>query len=81
MAGVTRALATMEDMIVWRFLPDGSLDTNFGLNGMFVNNGAAGGNGEDVGRAITMDSQGRFLIAGHSENASGAREMAVWRIQ
>ena len=67
------------DMVIWRFHTDGTLDTTFGTGGVVVHNNAAGGNGDDSGRSITVDSQGRILVAGYSLNSSGNSDMVIWR--
>ncbi|EDP74720.1 hypothetical protein [Hydrogenivirga sp. 128-5-R1-1] len=67
------------DMVIWRFHPDGTLDTTFGTGGVVVHHNAAGGNGGDTGRSIAIDSQGRILVTGHSRNGSGNDDMVIWR--
>ena len=67
------------DMVIWRFHPDGTLDTTFGTGGVVVHDNAAGGNGGDTGRSIAIDSQGRILVAGYSRNGSGNDDMVIWR--
>jgi len=67
-------------MVVWRFNTNGTLDTTFSLDGIYVINGAAGGTGDDVGSAITVDALGRVLVAGSSVNSAGNRDMVVWRL-
>ena len=56
------------DFVVARYNPDGSLDTSFGNSGMLV-----GGAGLTSGkaRAVTIDDQGRILIAGSSGEWGG----------
>jgi uncharacterized delta-60 repeat protein len=67
------------DMVIWRYNPDGSLDTTFNGTGIVVHGGAAGGNGDDYGRSIALDGNGRILVAGSSTNAAGHADMVVWR--
>lgn len=76
--GTTTAGGTT-DMVVWRFNANGTIDTGFNLSGMVVHNNAAGGNGDDAGNAIAIDSQGRILVAGSSTNSAGNTDMVVWR--
>jgi len=80
------------DMVVWRFIDDGSLDISFGgdynsdgiKDGFFIHDNAAAGNGNDFGTSITLDSIGRIIVAGSSKstgNPSGYDDidMVVWR--
>ncbi|EDP74721.1 hypothetical protein [Hydrogenivirga sp. 128-5-R1-1] len=67
------------DMVIWRYNSDGTLDNSFGNSGIVVHNNAAGGNSDDVGVSIVVDNQGRILITGSSKNSNGDRDMAVWR--
>ncbi len=67
------------DMVIWRYNPDGTLDTSFNGVGYVVHNGAAGGNGIDAGGGVVLDSAGRILVAGSSTNSGGNRDMAIWR--
>ncbi|MCA8924610.1 MAG: IPT/TIG domain-containing protein [Planctomycetes bacterium] len=69
-----------QDMGVWRFLDDGSLDPAFGAVGQSTFDNAAGGQGIDTGYALALDAQGRILVAGRSFAAAGSSDMAVWRI-
>jgi len=78
-AGSSTTSAGDTDMVVWRFKADGTLDTTFNGSGLVVNNGAAGGNGDDSGKAIAVDSQGRILVTGSSKNIAGDTDMVVWR--
>lgn len=54
--------------LIAKFLPDGSLDASFGVNGYAIHNLVAAGNGE-VARSITLDSSGRVLVGGLFEHA------------
>ena len=77
--GTSQSAATGRDMVIWRFDPDGTLDTAFNGQGWVVDNGAAGGTSTDEGRGITLDASGRILVAGRSRNANFDHEVAVWR--
>ena len=67
------------DMVIWRFNANGVLDTTFNNSGFVEHNSAAGGNADDAGNAITIDSQGRILVAGSSVNSAGNADMVIWR--
>jgi uncharacterized delta-60 repeat protein len=72
------------ELAIWRFYPDGTLDTTFGTNGVtvFGATGAAGGTGAgelDMPTDFQLDSSGRLVIVGYSENSSGGIEVVVWR--
>ena len=66
------------DMLIWRYNPDGTLDTSFNGVGYVVHNGAAGGSGVDEGRAIAIDSLGKILVVGYSFNGAN-NDMVIWR--
>ncbi len=70
---------TNNDMAIWRYNSNGSLDTTFDSDGIVVHSNAAGGNGIDSGVSITIDSSGRILVAGRSWNAAGNADMVIWR--
>lgn len=78
-AGQSQNAADNADMAVWRYNHDGTLDTGFN-NGshVLIYSGAAGGN--DGGRGITLDANGRLVVVGRIANASGNIDMAIWRI-
>ena len=67
-------------MVIWRYTPDGDLDTTFGTNGIVVHDGAAGqANSIDAGRSLAIDSFGRILVVGVSRNTAGNDDMVIWR--
>ena len=68
------------EMVIWRFLPGGSLDTGFGTAGVAIHGSAAGGNSGDFAEAITLDLQGRILVAGWSYNGTD-NDIVVWRYE
>ncbi len=68
------------DMAVWRFLPDGSLDTSFNGVGYFTHDNAAGGGAFDIAYALAIDSSGRIFVAGDSERAGPYSTMTLWRL-
>src|SRR3989338_3716307 len=67
------------DMVIWRYKTDGTFDTTFGSGGIVVHNSAAGGNSDDKGGSITIDSSGKILVTGYSKNASPNADMSIWR--
>jgi uncharacterized delta-60 repeat protein len=69
----------MAAFLVRAFLAGGKLDTTFASAGFTVHDNAAGGGGNDLGHAITIDGSGRILVTGYSLNANGALVMALWR--
>ena len=78
-AGVSTNGGGNYDMVIWRYNSDGTLDTSFNGQGYVVHNGAAGGNGNDSGYALALDSLGKILIAGDSINGGGNTDMVLWR--
>ena len=66
------------DMVIWRYNSNGTLDTSFGNNGIVVHNNAAGGNSNDVGDSIFVDSTGKIYVTGFSFNGSNY-DMVIWR--
>lgn len=68
------------DMFIMRLNANGSLDTTFNLTGKVVHNDAAGGNSDDAGAGITLDSAGNILVTGESKTGIGSEEqLVVWR--
>lgn len=78
--------------ILWRYNADGSLDTTLGGGDGYVitgdnsvlNNpvGTAGGVGwqaDDEFYSLQIDSSGRYVVAGISDDASGNDDLVIWR--
>ena len=79
-AGTYGVDASNQDMAIWRYLADGTPDTNFGTNGLVSHDGAAGDpGGEDFGSAMLLDGSGRIVVGGSSPNTRGDWDMVVWR--
>ena len=87
--GAGRIVATGEsttaagdlDMVVWRFLADGTPDVIFGGAGYLVEGGAAGAvGGNDAGRGIGIDGSSRIVVAGRSLTPAATLDMAAWRV-
>lgn len=76
---VGRTENTSRDLAVWRFNSDGSLDTTFNGSGYFVQDGAAGGSGEERADAVTIDASGKIVVAGFSTNVNNRKDLVVWR--
>ncbi|NOT89641.1 MAG: hypothetical protein HOP03_15895 [Lysobacter sp.] len=70
---------TNGDMAIWRFNGNGTLDATFKSSGYVTHHAAAGGDGNDWGRAVVIDGKGRIVVAGQSANTAGDADMAVWR--
>ena len=69
--GVEKLLAVGEadgNLLLARFKPDGTLDTSFGDNGVLISDQ---GSTEGL-NAVTLDSQGRIVVAGYSGVGSDA---------
>lgn len=67
------------DVAIWRLYDNGSLDTTFGGQGWIARNNIAGGGDEDTAFDMTIDDDGRILVTGYSQGASGNRDMFIVR--
>ena len=76
LAGTTTQSATGKDFAMARYNANGSLDTSFGTGGL-VTTDFSGNN--DVASAITVQSDGKIVLAGYSEDASGNDSFALVR--
>jgi uncharacterized delta-60 repeat protein len=71
---------TDSDLVVWRYLSNGTLDTSFNGTGYFTHDGAAGViNSSDNGSDIVIDSSNNIYITGSSHNGIDT-DMVVWKI-
>ncbi len=78
-AGSSTKAANDTEMVIWRYNANGTLDTSFGTNGQVIHGNAAGGNSNDIGNAIAIDSNGKILVAGSSTKGTNDTEMVIWR--
>lgn len=67
------------NMALWRYNPDGTPDTTFGGDGLVTLHNIAGGNSWDRGRDVAVDSAGRYLVTGDSDNATAHKDMFLLR--
>ncbi|MCZ6691787.1 MAG: SBBP repeat-containing protein [Planctomycetota bacterium] len=78
--GFSKSAVSSNDMVIWRYNPDGTLDLTFGIGGVLVHNDAAGGDRKDRGFDITLDASDRILVTGLSKNPLN-HDMVVWRVR
>jgi hypothetical protein len=72
-------------MVIWKYTSAGALNTTFGgdansdgtPDGFVVYRNAVG-DGNDKGRDIILDADGKILVTGWSSNGSDS-DMAIWR--
>ena len=67
---------TNEDMLIWRFNSDGTLDTSFNGQGYTLFDS----NKTDIGNSITIDSSGKIIVSGYLDNGANV-DMAIWRYE
>lgn len=67
-----------EDLALWRFTPDGVLDTAFGTGGVVMDDGYAAG-AVDEGLDLTLDAAGNIVVSGTTDDNGLDPDMAVWR--
>jgi uncharacterized delta-60 repeat protein len=76
-AGYTSTSESGLDFAIARLSEGGALDSNFGTGGKQTFD-FAGQN--DVGLGVTIDSQGRVVMAGHSQQVGTGRDFAAARL-
>jgi uncharacterized delta-60 repeat protein len=70
---------------VWRFAPNGTLDSSFGCSagsgcpGYLTQGSGNATNANDGGLAMTLDAFGRIVVTGYSSDLVGNDGMALWR--
>jgi len=65
------------DIVLARYLPDGSLDPTFSGNGKH----AISLGGTEIGRAIVLQPDGKIVVAGQTDAAGGDDDMVVSRLE
>ena len=77
-SGYANQPSTGQDFAVVRYNADGSLDSSFGNGGIVTIDFAFS---SDVGRGVTLDSQGRILVSGYSyQGGTTGYDFAVARL-
>ena len=70
-----------DDMSVWRGLENGDADFTFAPQAWVMHDNAAGGSGNDMGRAMVIDNQNRIVIAGKSQSTAAGTDLVIWRLK
>lgn len=78
-AGYSTAPGGDYDMAIWKYKADGKPDDTFNSTGVVTHNNAAGGDGGDFGKAMTLDSSGRIVVTGYSDRGTSNYDMVIWR--
>jgi uncharacterized delta-60 repeat protein len=68
-AGIHRSAGTDSDFALFRYLPDGSIDTGFGNGGIAT---VDIGGRADIAQALAIQSDGKLLVAGRVADTGGA---------
>jgi uncharacterized delta-60 repeat protein len=66
-------------LAIWRYAPDGTLDTTFNGTGFVTRDHDGGAHGNDSGHTLTFDATGRIVVTGWSPNLAGDDDFALWR--
>ncbi|MCW4470706.1 T9SS type A sorting domain-containing protein [Flavobacterium sp. MFBS3-15] len=74
-AGLTTSGATGKDFAIVRYNADGSLDANFGTNGI-VTTDLQGGS-DDVAYSMALQADGKIILAGYSDDGSQKKAALV----
>lgn len=64
------------DMVLWKYHPNGDLDTSFNGVGFTVFDVASiyGGSSNDMGQSLIIDNEGKIVVAGN-----GYSDLCIWR--
>ncbi len=68
------------DMVVWKITSSGAIDSSFNGTGLFAHDNAAGGNLNDQGNKIKINSSQKILIVGYSDQSLTNRDLAIWKL-
>ncbi len=68
------------DMTIWKYKSDGTLDNSFGTNGVVIDNNASGGNSRDRGNDIAIDSNDEPYVVGISSDGTNG-DMTIWKFK
>jgi uncharacterized delta-60 repeat protein len=63
--------------MVARYLPDGSLDSSFGSNGVVTVDMSTS---DDIAQGIALDAQGRILLTGSTNSSTTGEDIALARL-
>ncbi|MFK7733704.1 MAG: cadherin-like domain-containing protein [Pseudomonadales bacterium] len=64
------------DLMVTRHNSDGSLDTSFSSDGIFVMDV---GSGDDIGESVALQTDGKIVVGGSAHNGANT-DFAAWRL-
>ena len=67
------------DLVVWRYNADGTPDTSFGTNGVFIYRDGSAPVANEIGYGVAIDRSGRIVVTGGITGTGG--DLAVWRLK
>ncbi|HEX9805177.1 MAG TPA: hypothetical protein VGA67_05840, partial [Candidatus Dojkabacteria bacterium] len=77
--GYSLDASNQQNMTMWKYNSDGTLDTSFDSDGI-VNYKGAAGNNYDIGNSVIGDSQDRVVVVGVSRGEPSDKEyLTLWR--
>lgn len=76
-AGMTTNSLTGQDFVCIRYNTNGTLDTTFGVNGIFTNDFQTGS--DDVVYSLALQADGKIILAGYSDDGSN-KNAAILRL-
>ena len=68
------------DALLLKLKSDGTLDTSFNGTGFILRDNIAGGNDYDYAFSIDVASDGDLMVGGYSKNASGKKQIYLWKV-